>query len=96
MFFSGSARQAATEFPQNANVALITALAGIGPDQTKLRLIADPQALLNRHRIIATGDFGRMEITLENQPFAANPKSSMLTALSLVRLIENRVAPLVI
>lgn len=95
-FFEGPARQAAQDFPQNANVAIISALAGLGPDQTMLRLIADPSASANRHRVIATGDFGRMEITLDNLPLASNPKSSALTALSLVRLIENRANPVVI
>jgi len=96
VFFTGTARQAAAEYPQNANVALISALAGMGPDLTEVRLVADPAAQLNRHRVIAQGDFGRLEITLDNKPFAANPKTSALTALSLVRLIENRIAPLVI
>lgn len=95
-FFEGSAREAARRFPQNANVALITALAGLGPDATTLRLIADPTTSANRHRVVAEGAFGRMEITLENLPLAHNPKSSALTALSLVRLIENRANPLVI
>lgn len=95
-FFEGPAREAARRFPQNANVALITALAGLGPDATLLRLIADPAAILNRHRLVATGEFGRMEITLDNRALAYNPKSSALTALSLVRLIENRANPLVI
>lgn len=95
-FFEGTARQAAQRFPQNANVALITALAGMGPDATTLRLIADPHATANRHRVTAIGEFGRMEITLDNAPLAHNPKSSALTALSLVRLIENRANPLVI
>lgn len=95
-FFVGTAREAARRFPQNANVALITALAGLGPDATLLRLIADPAAKTNRHRVIAQGDFGRMEIVLDNAPLAHNPKSSALTALSLVRLIENRACPLVI
>lgn len=95
-FFEGTARQAAQRFPQNANVALITALAGLGPDATTLRLIADPTASANRHRVLAQGDFGRMEITLDNAPLAHNPKSSALTALSLVRLIENRANTLVI
>ena len=95
-FFEGTAREAAQRFPQNANVAMITALAGFGPDATTLRLIADPGARSNGHRVIAIGDFGRMEITLENAPLAHNPKSSALTALSLVRLIENRASPLVI
>lgn len=96
VFFQGPAREAARRFPQNANVALTTALAGMGPDATTIRLIADPTATANRHRVIATGDFGRMEITLDNAPLASNPKSSALTALSLVRLIENRANPLVI
>ena len=96
VFFEGSARAAAQRFPQNANVALITALAGLGPDSTTLRLIADPVSTTNSHRVLAQGDFGQMEIALENAPLAHNPKSSALTALSLVRLIENRVNPLVI
>lgn len=96
VFFEGSAREAARRFPQNANVALTTALAGLGPEATTLRLIADPAAKANRHRVVAEGAFGRMEITLDNAPLASNPKSSALTALSLVRLIENRATPLVI
>lgn len=95
-FFEGTAREAARRFPQNANVALITALAGLGPDATILRLIADPHATANRHRVTAQGAFGRMEVTLDNAPLPHNPKSSALTALSLVRLIENRVGALVI
>ncbi|MCR8726724.1 aspartate dehydrogenase [Frigidibacter sp. ROC022] len=93
-FFEGSAREAADAFPQNANVALITALAGIGPDRTRLRLVADPAAALNGHHILAEGDFGRLDMRLENRPLATNPKSSELTALNLVRLIENTAAPL--
>ena len=95
-FFEGSAQQAAQDFPQNANVAITTALAGLGPVRTFIRLIADPATVLNRHCVTAEGAFGRLEIRLENRPLASNPKSSELTALSLVRLIENRMAPLVI
>lgn len=95
-FFEGTARDAAARFPQNANVALISALAGIGPDRTTVALVADPGAERNLHRVVAVGDFGRMEIVLENRPLAANPKSSELTALSLVRLVENRAGALVI
>lgn len=96
VFFSDTARAVADAFPQNANVAVITSLAGIGLDQTRVSLVADPTALLNTHEISAEGDFGRMEIRLENRPLATNPKSSEMTALNLVRLIENRVLPLVI
>jgi aspartate dehydrogenase len=95
-FFQGSAREAANAYPQNANVAVISALAGIGLDRTTVALTADPQATLNSHRITATGDFGTLTLALENRPLATNPKSSEMTALSLLRMIENRANPLVI
>jgi aspartate dehydrogenase len=95
-FFEGSARQAADAYPQNANVAVISAMAGIGLDRTVVALVADPAARLNSHRIVAEGDFGRLTVCLENAPLATNPKSSEMTALSLVRMIENRAGRLVI
>ncbi|MCJ2034139.1 aspartate dehydrogenase [Methylobacterium sp. J-068] len=94
VFFEGSARDAARSFPANANVAVITALAGIGLDRTFVQLVADPTASGNGHRLRASGAFGTMEIWIENRPLATNPKSSELTALALVRTIESRVLPL--
>jgi len=90
VFFSGSAREAAGHYPQNANATVVTALAGIGLDQTRVEMVADPTVRINGHRIVARGAFGRLEILLENNPLATNPKSSELTALSLVRLIEHQ------
>ncbi|MDN5786737.1 aspartate dehydrogenase [Pseudorhodobacter sp.] len=95
-FFEGTARQAADDYPQNANVAVISALAGIGLERTTVALTADPGAKLNSHRIRAMGDFGTLTLTLENRPLATNPKSSEMTALSLLRMIENRINPMVI
>ncbi|MFN4170890.1 MAG: aspartate dehydrogenase [Pseudorhodobacter sp.] len=95
-FFEGTAREAADRFPQNANVAVISAMAGLGLDRTTVALTADPGARLNRHSITARGEFGTMTITLENRPLATNPKSSEMTALSLVRMIENRAGVMVI
>lgn len=90
VFFSGTAREAARQYPQNANATVVTSLAGIGLDRTRVEMIADPSSRINGHRIEARGGFGRMEIVLENNPLAANPKSSELTALSLVRLIAHQ------
>lgn len=95
-FWQGSASDAATRFPQNANVAAITALAGLGLQATQIALIADPTASRNAHRVHAEGDFGSLRIELSNRPMARNPKTSELTALSLLRLLRNRVNPLVI
>lgn len=94
-FFSGTAREAAAQFPQNANVAVITALAGVGLDRTRVELSADPEARSNVHLLSASGDFGTFNIRIENRPLATNPKSSEMAALGLVRIIENRVKSLV-
>jgi aspartate dehydrogenase len=96
IFFTGTARQAAAAYPQNANATVVTSLAGIGLDKTRVELIADPASTMNGHRIVASGAFGRLDITLENKPLATNPKSSELTALSLVRLIEHRVQRIIV
>lgn len=94
-FFAGTAREAADRFPQNANVAVISALSGIGLDRTRIVLVADPGVSRNCHRVQASGAFGRLDLLLENEALKTNPKSSEMTALSLVRLVENSVAPLV-
>lgn len=94
-FFAGSAREAADRFPQNANVAVISALSGIGLDRTRIVLVADPDISRNVHEVSASGAFGRLELKLENEALKSNPKSSEMTALSLVRLIENSISPLV-
>lgn len=93
-FFTGTARQAANAFPQNANVAVISALSGIGLDRTRIVLVADPAAKRNVHEVSASGAFGRLDLRLENEALKNNPKSSEMTALSLVRLIENQLSPL--
>jgi aspartate dehydrogenase len=59
-------------------------------------MVADPAVRINGHRIMARGAFGRLEIVLENNPLATNPKSSELTALSLVRLIEHQANAIIV
>lgn len=85
-----TASEVAHRFPQNANAAMTVALAGVGPDATEVTLVADPSASSNRHEIRATGAFGRLRVDIENEPLPANPKTSALAALSLVRCLRNR------
>lgn len=95
-FYSASAAETARAFPKNANVAMTTALAGIGPSATVITLVADPDATTNRHEVSASGAFGTLAVAIDNNALPDNPKTSALAALSLVRSIQNRVTPLVV
>jgi aspartate dehydrogenase len=94
IFFTGTARQAALRFPQNANVAAAVALAGVGFDKTHVQLCADPDATINRHRVLAEGPFGTINVTIEGRVLPSNPKTSMLAPMSLVDALINRNATL--
>ena len=96
MFFRASAAATAAAFPKNANVAMTTALAGVGPERTMIALVADPSSTTNRHEIRASGAFGDLEVTIANNPLPDNPKTSAMAALNLARAIQTRVAPVII
>ena len=90
VLFDGTAFDAIGNFPKNINVALVLAIAGIGMHETKVRIIVDPDVKRNTHTIEAQGDFGKMQLQVENHPMAANPKTSMLAALSILSVLQNK------
>lgn len=96
LLFDGSARKAIDRFPKNINVALLLSIAGIGADQTRVQIIADPDIEQNTHTIEASGDFGKMTMKIENHPMPGNPKTSYLAALSIIAALKNRGNALVV
>ncbi|MCK5243034.1 aspartate dehydrogenase [bacterium] len=85
--FSGTARRAIRLFPANVNVAAAVSLVGLGPDKTRVNIIADPRTTKNSHTLEVAGDFGKFTTTTENIPSRENLKTSFLAAASAVALL---------
>jgi aspartate dehydrogenase len=92
--FTGTARQAALQYPKNANVAAAVALAGIGFDLTEVSLVADPTISTNIHEICAAGAFGDFRFTISGNNLPDNPRSSALAAMSVVADLAERQKPI--
>jgi aspartate dehydrogenase len=86
--YEGPAREGVPHFPQNVNIAAILSLAGIGPDRTRLKIVADPALTLNTHTIRVSGHCGRFTLVLENVPAPENPKTSWLACYSALAALE--------
>lgn len=95
-FFEGSAREAAFHFPKNANAACTIGLAGIRLDATLVSLIADPAATANRHEIEAHGRHGRIAFAIDAVVSPDNPRTSAITAHSLVNCLMSGSAAVVL
>jgi aspartate dehydrogenase len=88
LVFEGPAREACRAFPANVNVLAALSLAGIGPDRTRTKIFAVPGQRLNKHRIVVTGEFGRLAIEIENVP-TENPRTGKLSAFSTIAFLRD-------
>jgi aspartate dehydrogenase len=95
-FFEGTAREAAMQYPQNANVAATVALAGAGFDATRVRLVADPTIARNLHEVSVRSAAAEFSIRLEGRPSPSNPKTSLTAGYSMAREVLNRARPVVV
>lgn len=89
-FYEGTARQAARDYPKNANVAATLALAGPGLDATRVRLIADPTSPGNVHEFSLVSKATDVEMRITGRPSEDNLRTSATTALSVARDVLNR------
>lgn len=86
--FEGNAVEAVKRFPFNINVAATISLAGIGPENTRVKIIADPNAKGNTHEIEAVGESGTMKFVMENVPHPENHMTSYLAVLSAIETLR--------
>ena len=84
VFFTGSAREAALDYPQNANVGAAVSIAGLGLDETRVRLISSRKVDDPLGVIEAEGGFGRFRFECLARASPSNPKTSAITADSLL------------
>ena len=92
LIFEGPATLAVTAFPANVNVVAALALAGIGPERTRIKLFAVPGLARNEHRITVEGEFGLLRIEVENVP-SENPRTGKLSYLAAIAMLRDLGAP---
>lgn len=93
VIFEGSASEAVGLFPANVNVAATVSMAGIGPDATRIKVIADPEAPGNVHEISAVSKAGNFSFRFENVPHDKNPKTSFLAVLAAIETLRSICEP---
>jgi aspartate dehydrogenase len=67
-------------------------LAGLGDDETVVRIFADPEESDNVHVVEARGGAESMELAFHPAPHPDNPKTSYTAALSTVASLQRRTA----
>ncbi|HCX99442.1 MAG TPA: aspartate dehydrogenase [Bacteroidales bacterium] len=92
--FTGFAMEAIEHFPENVNVAVTTALATTGVENTKVSINSIPGFKSNKHEIKLVGETVSVNVIVETKPSKDNPKSSTLAAYSVISLLKNLVSPI--
>lgn len=92
--FKGSALEAIEHFPRNINVAIATALATTGVENTKVSIRSIPRLNSNIHKIKLAGSTVNVDVIIKTTPSKDNPKSSTLAAYSVINLLKELVAPI--
>ncbi|WP_413698829.1 aspartate dehydrogenase domain-containing protein [Psychromonas sp. KJ10-10] len=88
-FFEGSAREAMNIFTKSSNITAMLALATIGLDHIKVKLVADPINSIMNTAIHFDSEVGELEINLKGVPSFENPSTSAEVPLSIIKTIRN-------
>ena len=80
VLYEGTAREACRLYPRNVNVHAEIALAGIGFDKTKSKIVADPSVITNTHEITVEGE--GIHFKIEVSSFSTGGVTGAYTPLS--------------
>ena len=85
VIFRGKPADAGRLYPKNANLAVTVALCGAGLEHTEIELVADPTLPpgTNASRLEVVSDSGEMTMQRLGRAMPDNPKTGVLTALTL-------------
>ena len=85
--YEGKAKDAVRKFPANINVAAALSIAY--GKEVDVKIIADPNVKRNCHEVWVAGDFGEFQTVTQNETCVTNPKTSVLAAYSVIRLLKS-------
>lgn len=83
--FEGNVHEAIDLFPASLNVGVALAAATGMWEEVRVRLVADPQAVLTNHRVRASGSSGEYDFSITNKPLPDSPASSGVVSAALLR-----------
>jgi aspartate dehydrogenase len=86
--FSGTTKEAIALLPTKVNVAIATALASAGPENTKMNIKAVPGFKGDEYKIEIQGDEVRTELNIYS-------RTSAIAAWSVIEVLQNAIAPIV-
>ncbi len=89
LVFEGNAREAIKGFPKNVNVAIGSGLSSVGLDEMMVTIHSQPGLVDNIHRIQVENDSVKATVEIASKPDKVNPKSSMMTAWSVIALLRS-------
>lgn len=92
--FEGNARESSRLFPESVNVSAALSLAGLGFEQTEVRVMVDPTIERNIHEVRAVGEFGEVQLEVQNTPSPNNPKTGYIVAMSIAKVLRGLASPL--
>jgi aspartate dehydrogenase len=85
VIFKGTPADAGRLYPKNANLAVTVALCGAGLDRTEIELVADPTLPpgTNASKLDIVSDSGELKLERLGRSMPDNPKTGVLTALTM-------------